>query len=95
MCAVAASASTATLRRPPVLPPLSVTRLVTAVVERWDAWRERRAQRRALEALSCLDAATLRDLGLEEGYASRAAAFGAARDQRDSAVSLVGRNGAW
>jgi uncharacterized protein YjiS (DUF1127 family) len=77
------------------VPPLSITRLVAALVARWDAWRERRAQRHELEALSCLDAATLRDLGLEEGYASRAAAFGAAREQRDSAVSLVGRNGAW
>ena len=71
--------STAVVSAPPchpprLLPPLSFTRVASFLVDRWDAWRERRAQRRALEALARLDPATLRDLGLEDEAAARALA---------------------
>ena len=66
-------------RHPRLLPPLSITRVTGFVVDRWDAWRERRAHRRALEALARLDPATLRDLGLEHEAAARALAHVEAR----------------
>ena len=88
------SASAASCHQPRALPPLSLTRFVIFVTVRWERWRERSAERCALEALSRLDATTLRDLGLEEGY-SRATALRAAREQYDAGASLSGRLGTW
>ena len=74
MNAVTVPAPLAAGHRPRLLPPLSITRFVSAVVDRWDAWRERRQQRLAFEALARLDPSTLRDLGLEDEAAARALA---------------------
>jgi uncharacterized protein YjiS (DUF1127 family) len=74
MNAVAVPAPVASCHHPRLVLPLSITRFVSYLVERWDAWRERRAQRRAFEALARLDPATLRDLGLEDEAAARALA---------------------
>jgi len=90
----AVAAPLGSCHHPRRLPPLSITRFVAFLVDRWDAWRERSAQRRALEALSRLDAATLRDLGLEESY-SHAAALRDARARYEAGDSAVGRLCAW
>ena len=74
MNTVAVPAPVASCHHPRLVPPLSMTRFVDFVAERWDTWRERREQRRAFEALARLDPSTLRDLGLENEAAARALA---------------------
>ncbi len=74
MNTVAVPAPVASCHHPRLVPPLSITRFVAFLVERWNGWRERREQRRALEALARLDPVTLRDLGLEDEAAARALA---------------------
>ena len=86
MNAVAAPAPVASCHHPRLLPPLSITRIVSFVVDRWDGWRERRQQRLAFEALARLDPSTLRDLGLEDEAAARALARVEAQFTYDSSA---------